>query len=227
MVHSKDGTEQKLHWRLGTLAICVLLTACGGNGTAPEISTGPLEPGPETTVPTPDPFFDNTLSQGADDLIAVWAPNNAPDFTTLAAVPASGRATYEGFLFGELSSEGGNINDRLIGELTMSVAFGETTAFSGNATNFLDAENAVVSGTLTLGDGAFDRAGNPASDATVTDLAMTGSLTKSDGALLDVGILLEGDFLGTTGRAIGGEAIGSVAVDGVDNDFDGGFIAEQ
>jgi len=55
----------------------------------------------------------------------------------------------------------------------------------------------------------------------------TGTLTDDAGSDLVFGVQLEGDFLGTSNDAIGGAALGGVSVDGVDQDFDGGFIAER
>ena len=84
----------------------------------------------------------------------------------------------------------------------------------------------VLDGSLALGMGSFDRAGNPANDATLL-IDANGTLVDSAGRNLVVGAQLEGDFLATDHRGVGGVVLGSVMVEDVDQNLDGGFIAER
>jgi len=215
-----------------------LLSACGGGSAVfqtittspPETSLPETGPEEETSAPAPDPFtfaVDNEQRDTAIDLIAVWAQDGESDFSSTAVVPITGSATYDGFLYGDISDDGNAPTDSLIGALELDVSFGSDTSFSGAVTDFQNADNVALSGSLTIVGGDFDRDGNPASDATIQGVAVSGILTDPDGTTYDLGVALEGDFLGSTAEAIGGAAIGGVSVDGVDQDFDGGFIAER
>ena len=77
-----------------------------------------------------------------------------------------------------------------------------------------------------MSNGSLDRTGNPADDATI-GINLAGTLTDDADQDLVFGFALEGDFLGAEYNAVGGAALGRVTVDGVDQDFDGGFIAER
>lgn len=218
-----------------------LLAACGGGGggsastavTAPNVTQDPVIPGPASPTDPADPADPvPTTSDGqraaATDLLADWAPNGTVDYTALGAVPAAGRAVYTGFLYGDLSVNGGDTTDSLVGRLTLAVDFGADTAdFTGLASNFVDARDAPLSGSLMVSGGSFNRDGNPASDATLRGIAVDGVLQDGDGVDWDFGVRLEGDFLGDTAEAVGGEALGRVTIGTAARDFDGGFIAQD
>jgi len=209
-----------------------LLAACGGGGGGGGGTTTPVTQDPEIPGPsTPDPEVPRTttgLRGGATDLLGSWAPEGVADYTTLAVVPASGSAAYAGYLYGDLSTGEGDVTDTLAGRLTLQVAFGaETATFTGSASDFVDGRDDTLSGTLTVSGGSFNRDGNPSADATLRGIAVDGTLQDGDGTDWAVGVRLEGDFLGETAEAVGGEAIGRVTVGGTALDFDGGFIAEE
>lgn len=204
-----------------------LLAACGGGGGTAPVSQNPVLPGPSTPE-NPIPRTTTGLRGAAVDLLDDWAPGDVPTYTTLSVVPTTGRATYAGFVYGDLSDDSDAINDSLIGRLSLTVAFSATSAgFTGTAGDFVDSRDDPLSGTLTVSGGDLNRGGNPASDATLRGIAVAGVLRDGDNVAYDVGIQLEGDFLGVTAQAIGGEAIGRVSVGGENQNFDGGFVAAQ
>lgn len=203
--------------------VVVGLSACGGGGGSTTVD-------PETPIPGTGPEVPrNTegLRGGATDLLDTWAPTNPPSYTALATVPTTGSASYAGFLFGEISASGVD-DENIIGRLSMEAQFTATSAsLTGTATDFVDEDDRPLDGALTIAGGALDRAGNPANDATLRGATVSGTLTGSAAGALDFGLQLEGDFLGVSHAAIGGEAIGRVDTPTGSRDFDGGFIAAQ
>ncbi|MEL6570585.1 MAG: hypothetical protein AAFQ64_02935 [Pseudomonadota bacterium] len=201
-----------------------VLTACGGGGGGSP-TEGPVQPGPSET----DEAVPRTvagLRDGAEDLLNIWAPGGVTNYTALANVPSSGSATYDGFIYGELSDE--SVVDSLVGRLSIDVTFAaDDFAFGGLASDFVDQDDTALNGTLTVSGGSFNRDGNPASDATLRGIGLNGTLEDSDNTTWTVGIQLEGDFLGPSADAVGGEAIGRVTAGSTALDFDGGFVAAQ
>ncbi|WP_221235453.1 hypothetical protein [Yoonia ponticola] len=203
---------------------CVMLSglaACGGGGDSDPVTDVVVPSGGSTTT-------DTTLSgprASATTLLATWAP---PTYTSLGAIPVSGGANYDGYLFGDLSNESDDITDKVVGSLSIRASFNAGGAsFTGTASDFIDSDDNDMTGTLAISGGALDRNGNPASDATVRGVQVAGTLTDNADHDLVFAVQLEGDFLGDSYDAIGGDALGGVSVDGVDQDFDGGFIAER
>jgi len=206
---------------------CVMLSglaACGGGGGSDgAVTTEVVVPSAGDTTTS-----GNTVSgprASAEVLLATWAP---PTYTNLSAVPTSGSASYDGYLFGDLSNTSDDVTDTIVGSLSLRANFNSSSAsFTGTASDFVDSDDAAMMGSLTISGGTLDRNGDPASDATVRGVNVAGTLTDSADQDLVFAVQLEGDFLGDTYDAIGGNALGGVSVDGVDQDFDGGFIAEQ
>lgn len=209
-----------------SLLLCSALAACGGGGGSTDVTRDPTLPAPST----PDneaPRTVNGLRSAATDLLDDWAPGDVAAYTALSAVPTTGGAAYSGFLFGDLSDDG-TATDSLIGRLTLEVDFTASSAtFDGSATDFIDSRDDPLSGTLRVSGGSLNRDGNPANDATLRGISVAGTLREGDGTTLDVGVQLEGDFLGVGAEAVGGEAIGRVTVGTTSQDFDGGFIAAE
>ena len=216
---------------LRPVAACLVmcsLAACGGGGedtvdTTPDPAVIPTP----TTTTTPDTSTSGQRTS-ATELLNEWAPTNPPVYTNLSAIPLSGSADYAGFIFGELSNSSDDVTDSVIGSLTLEASFTAGGAtFGGQAADFVDSDDAELAGSLTVSGGALNRSGNSADDPTVTGITVAGILTDDADRDLNFGLTLEGDFLGSAYNAIGGEALGGVTVDGIDQDFDGGFIAEQ
>lgn len=204
------------------------LAACGGGGGGGADTPVTEEP----RAPTPEPTVIDTSTDGqraaAIGLLNTWAPTNPPVYTALSAIPTTGSADYDGYIYGELSNDSDDVADSLIGSLSLEVGFTAGGAsFGGTATGFVDEDDAELTGSLTVNNGTLNRGGNPAGDATI-GITLAGTLTDTAGQDLTFSsVTLEGDFLGSAYNAIGGAALGGVTVNGVDQDFDGGFIAER
>lgn len=202
---------------LHILAACLWLSACGGSGTPPTVD--PPIPGPGTPPSTGN---GGEKRDDATDLVQSHAPSVPITYTALSAIPTTGSATYNGFFYGDID---GGLQD-LIGDMAMAIQFTSSSVnVSGTVSDFYDANDNALTGTLSFGGGALDRSGDPNADATFT-ATVTGSLSDGTDTLV-FGAQLEGDFLGGTYDAIGGAAIGSVTIGTDASDFDGGFIAER
>jgi hypothetical protein len=202
------------------------LAACGGGSSSDPVEDVVI-PEEDSGTTTPDTSTSGQEAS-AQDLLDLWAPDNAPVYTALSSIPTTGGASYAGYVFGELSNGSDDITDSVIGSLSLEASFTTGGAtFSGSVSDFVDSDDTDLAGSLAISGGTLDRDGNPASDPTVVRVNVAGVLTDAADNDLDFGFQLEGDFLGSAYNAIGGNALGSVSVDGVDQDFDGGFIAEQ
>lgn len=213
----------------GALAALALLAGCGGGGLAvttppPTNPTTPTTP----TVPIGTPVVTGDTAAekfaAANALVSTYAATVPIAYTPLSSVPTTGIARYSGVLFGDVSRNS-TISARLIGDFAATVTFSaQSVAMSGAATNFVDSDDTVFSGSLTLSSAALDRAGNPANNPTLSAL-LNGTLTPAGGAAMQFGGRIEGDFLGATHGGIGGDVLGRITSGGVNSDFDGGFIA--
>lgn len=209
-----------------TVLMLVLLVACGGGGGGSP-TDDPDIPGPGGPGNAP-PQDISGLRAAAVDLLDDWATGGVAEYAALSAVPTTGSARYDGYLYGDLSDGDDTVLDSLIGTLTLDVDFTATSpAFSGTVRDVVDSRDDPFSGTLTVSGGSLNRDGNPANDATLRDVTVAGTLRNSGGDNLVFGVQLEGDFLGASAEAIGGEAIGRVSVGSASQDFDGGFIVAE
>ena len=215
--------ESTLHLRtIGALVFAAALSGCGGGGSA--VTQGP-DSGPANSE-LDVPRTVSGLRGGAEALLDIWTPNGFASYTPLAVVPSTGAATYDGYIFGDLSDDA--VVDSLVGRLTLEATFGASdVSFGGSATDFVDQQDAPLNGTLQVSGGSFNRDGNPASDATLRGITVAGTLQDNAGTSMIVGVQLEGDFLGSSADAIGGEAIGRVTIGTASQDFDGGFIVAE
>ena len=204
----------------------VSLAACGGSSATDGPVVDPVGIPKPSESTTPDTSATGQRAS-VTNLLTTWAPT-PPTYTALGMIPTSGGVDYEGYVYGELSNNSDDITDSVIGSLTLEATFSAGGArFTGNARDFVDSDDADLDGRLTISGGALDREGSPASDATVRGVNVAGTLTDAANRALVFGFVLEGDFLGGAYNAIGGEALGRVTVDGVNQNFDGGFIAER
>ncbi len=198
-------------WLLALLPFT--LAACGGGGGSP------------VNVPVPPSTSGAPTIAQATALLDMHA--DPVSYSVLTSIPSTGTAEYAGFAYGDLANTSDNITDSLIGELTVNVTFGApSTTFSGAIDNFADESGDLIAGSLDLSGGAFDRNGNPSADPTI-GITVNGNLTDTQARVLTFNGRLEGDFLGSTYSAMGGEFLGSVSVSGNNQNFDGGFIAER
>ena len=190
-----------------------LLAGCGG-------SSAPVNPDP------PPSFGFEEMSDEQSAMIERYPLPNA--YTPLASIPISGTYVYDGYLSGGRGETLDALTDTIIGDLKLSVEFGNSSDdISGSASNFRDEDGALMTGSLTFSSGALDRSGDPTSGATLT-LTVSGRLTDADINTLDFSGNLEGDTLGTNYNALGGDALFNVSENsGTSEYFTGIFIAER
>lgn len=204
--------------------VVLTLSACGGGGGGEPMVTSPPDPDPTPITPPPTPG-DSAMWDARAALLATYTEPTI--YTGLPSVPTSGTATYDGYFSGALSNTTDNVTDSLIGALSLGVQFRATTVtVSGTVSDFVDSNDNALTGELTLSTGSLDRSGDPGSDATLL-MRANGTLRDAQGQDLIIGTQLEGDFLGADHTAVGGEVLGGVTVNGVDQDFDGDFIAAR
>lgn len=159
----------------------------------------------------------------ADQMFADFTP---VEYTNLSIVPTTGQVMYSGFVSGALSNMEDDVTDTLIGDLSINVSFEGPEIISGVANGFLDDDGNILTGEINLSAGELDRNGDPDVDATLT-FEGSGQLQASNGDVLVIDADFAGDFLGQQYEAVGGEALGQVTVDGVNQSFGGGFIATR
>jgi hypothetical protein len=192
------------------------LAGCGGGDDDDDDSTTPLPP------PTVNSFAD--LEAAAFAMAGKYIDPVTGDIlpgvvrTDAIALPASGSATYNGYVGGDIA--GGALDgNTLIGELALTTEFNgvNSGAITGSATNFFDQTNTGYAGTLNVTGTT-----NPTSAINQLAADMAGTLTAGSSSY-GVDVLLDGDYLGTSPDAVGGLADGDVA-GGL---FTGAFIAER
>lgn len=203
------------------VAFLVCLSACGGAGDPMTIPTPtpPTNPtGPSTTGP----------QMRADAVAMIASHTNPVSYTPLSQLPLGGSPyTYNGFFFGDLANTSDGIADNLIGRMQLQITFNATSAsVSGTVDQFVDDNNDALTGQLTFSAGSLDRTGSTGANATFEATA-NGQLTELDGDVLTINTALEGDFIGATFPAVGGDVFGGVTTLGGTQNFDGGFVAER
>lgn len=119
-------------------AAAATLSACGGGGTS--INTTPDY---ATLVARAE-----TAATGVIDL-----DTGAVIGTERTALPASGQATYTGYVGGDVAD-----GSKIIGELTLTATFAGDAAggIEGSATNFRDDSNVYYDGSVPLTGGQID-----------------------------------------------------------------------
>lgn len=147
-------------------------------------------------------------------------------FTEMTSLPTTGAAAYAGYVNGIMSNRTDSVPDAFVGRISVQVAFDEANMVSGTAGDFLDDQGFSLAGNLNLSGGRLDRMGDPASDPTFT-FNGNGHLTDRDGQVLTVTSSFQGDFLGGTGEGIGGDILGKVTVNDVEQRLGGLFILER
>ena len=204
---------QRIVFSLFLLCVSSLLVACGGgSGATPTVPAPPSVPGSG-----PIAAATGLLNTHADPV----------SYTSLGDIPSSGTATFEGYAYGTLDDQSDTVTDSLIGDLTVTVSFGNNnTLLTGSITNFTDENDDALTGTISLTDGNFDRSGNPSADPTI-GVTISGEIVDNQSQTLSINGRLEGDFLSSNAAAMGGELLGTVSVNGERQNIDGGFIAER
>jgi len=193
----------------------LLLGACGGGGT-----TSPSTP----TIPTPPPTSGSASLDAARSLLDTYA--DPLTYTAMGSIPTTGSASFNGYAYGNLANSTDTITDNIVGDLSINVSYGGSTSFTGSISDIVDEDGDALTGSLTLSSGSLNRSGSPTQDPTVA-ISISGSLTDGSAQTLNITGLLEGDFLGTSANALGGELLGTVTVNGTPQDIDGGFIAAR
>lgn len=230
MAMTYDVTVKRVARGAALGGVILLGAACGGSSaTTPTVQPAP-EPAP-TPAPAPEPAPTpasgqslNQMRTAQSGLISEYSPVT---YTQLSRIPTTGTFTYNGYMGGTLSNSSDTVTDSVTGQMTAQITLTDSGAqVGGQVRNFRDASNAPMTGNLTLSGGALDRDGNPQSDVTLT-MSANGTLRDSAGRDLVFGTRLEGDFLGSSHNAVGGDALGRVTYNGTSQNFDGTFIAER
>lgn len=167
----------------------------------------------------------DTFAQMEADARAAAAGYLDPDTGALlvaerTSLPASGSASYDGYVGGEVDGAG------LIGELSLDVTFavGDNGTITGEAKNFEHETDGAYTGTLTVSGGNILPGAPGDADTVAADLSGT---LSNGGTNYSTDIALDGAFMGGTGTdtpdAIGGAALGTVGTD----PFDGIFIVKR
>jgi hypothetical protein len=236
MGHATQMRRQSLK-SITAFGLLFALAACGGggggsDGTPVTVPAPGLPAAPPVTSPVASPVTSPAANPSAAQMRSAQASllsdyTSPTIYTAISSVPQSGSAVYDGYVTGQLANRSDTVTDTLLGQLRMTVGFTNSSVIvTGAARNFIDDDNVALSGSLDLSNGSLDRAGSPSNDATLL-ISANGTLRDAQGRNLVIGTQFEGDFLGTSRGAVGGEVLGSVTVNGIDQDFDGGFIAER
>lgn len=150
----------------------------------------------------------------------------AGSYTPLSTLAVTtGTVTYEGFMRSSLANTSDTVTDVLAGQVDIAVAFDSPEMVDGTAHSFVDEDGNSMSGQLTLSGGALNLAGDPTSDFTF-QFDGDGQLQDSSGRQIDLEVSFDGDFLGATAEAIGGDVTGTATVGGNAQSLQGLFVVE-
>lgn len=182
-------------WRGATVVACVAaggLAGCSGDGGAG--GAAPEGPGFMELLREGDAIQTEALSAGVADP---------------AALPTSGRATYEGVIALGPSTQAG-LPDALTlaGEMELQVRF-DRDDLTGRASSFVTAADERVRGEVLFTGGRIDRAAeiDQGGIYTFETINASGSLTAPDGSQADVTLgYLNGNFSGEGAGYAGGRA---------------------
>lgn len=147
--------------RFVALALCALLTACGGGGTG-NVDIVPTSPAPGT--PTPPVVSAPSVSALQSRLDAAAATRTAVSrlpLTTVANIPTAGSATFSGPAL--ITAKRGAINYEMIGDSRLTMNFG-TRQMGGNITNVAgrrgNGSTFAAPGQITYSTGQFPTGGS-------------------------------------------------------------------
>lgn len=147
------------------------------------------------------------------DSIAVTDPAN---------LPAGGSATFAGVML--LDAQLGAGATSMAGALDLVANFA-ADSISGTASNFYDAADVSMAGTLVISNGVLDRAANTATEYTFSAL-LAGTLAGG-GKSFVISADLSGDFLGSAYGAVAGVIAGTATTGFGSGYLFGEFIAAQ
>jgi len=168
----------------------LLLAGCAGGAV-----DGPVIPAPDY----------QSYQDEFDALTTNW---NGVAVTAPSSLPISGGATYTGVMRLEVETAAGGLE--MNGALALQVNFA-SDSLGGSAGNFVDQNDALQTGSLTISGGVIDRGANTAVDYTY-GANIGGTLDGAAGNFVIQGDL-SGDFLGPgapgTQGIIAGTAISS------------------
>ncbi len=185
-----------------SFGLVVTLAACGGSSTGGGTN--------------PSASFADIAAGGlalADEIATI-------PYTDPTTLPAQGSASYDGFIGVDVGNAA-----TVAGDLTLNANFGSDQV-SGSASNFFDEAENAYGGTLDITQGTVDRGADTRFDFTFT-ADLTGDLTDTDGAVIEVDADIEGDFTGTDYQYVEGFVSGTATVDGEPAFFDGEFVGER
>lgn len=153
-------------------------------------------------------------------------PATPPAVTDPRDLPASGFASYDGYLRARLPTGADGARLDYLGDLRMDVNFGAGfDQIRGTATGFRAERSTALAGTLTLDQGKVFR--DPAqAGAYGFDADLNGRLTGADG-VQDIDAALSGNFLGPDAAAVSGVVYGTTTGAAGLEIFDGSFAADR
>ena len=171
-----------------------LVGACGG---------GSDDSGHINTTPPPPQLTYAEYEIASTGLHSTWDIVAVTDPSTL---PISGSADFAGVV--RLDVENGTGEVSMDGALTLQADFA-TSTIAGDASQFVDENEALYSGDLTLSNGVIDRGADTSVDYTFNG-NLDGSLTGA-GETYVITTDLSGDFVSSTYGAVKGAIGGNAA----------------
>ncbi|NDV01123.1 hypothetical protein [Pseudoroseicyclus tamaricis] len=191
---------------LGALAALAALAACSSD------SGGGDPPPPSYTA----------YEAQAVALMDDWRETPATDPGSL---PYAGGGTYEGVLYGDISS-GDSYLTTLAGDLTLDVDFStNTNAVTGEVTDIVDSAGYGLGGELAISGTFIDRTAETGQNESFGG-TLTGTLTSEDLGDTSVAGTINGDFLGDDLGAVSGDVAATLSQSSGFYTLDGNFIAQ-
>lgn len=184
---------------VASLTALVIVAACGGT-TVPTTPVAPVKP------VNPDRLSLREIQQVEREIKPGY---DAARVTPKAQVPASGQATYSGYVAGNMTVPTGRTD--VAGVMVMGVDF-TNNRVGGTVGNLVTSDNRKLDGTLGLRNGVLDRRQNGSQVTIRSDV--DGRLTDAAGDtyVLD-GAITRGGFKGSRGQYAGVPMTGSVVTD--------------
>ncbi|MEJ6397541.1 hypothetical protein [Yoonia sp. 208BN28-4] len=156
------------------------------------------------------------FGQNGVDGLRIYNASQGQPLTTSQQFPTVAKVEYDGQI-----ALGSVENNGVVGDLTLSASFNNSSTIGGGARNFVDRLNRPVGGTLTVSPSSINVNADPDTAYQISP-TISGDLTQ-DGQVRRVSAQLLGDFLGSDAEFIAGE-VSDTNFDGADDGF---FIVQE